>query len=82
MALVPQPPPDLLIVVFIHGQAAQIGLKSEYSKLISLRFKGTDSTFGPFPERLRHVLSETLDNVVVESIVFPAYEVRTLSCVR
>ncbi|EIN10898.1 hypothetical protein PUNSTDRAFT_125531 [Punctularia strigosozonata HHB-11173 SS5] len=58
MALVSQPPPELLIIVFIHG------------------FKGTDSTFGPFPERLRHVLGETIDNVIVESIVFPAYETK------
>ena len=39
------------------------------------RFKGTDSTFSQFPERLMHVVSETTDNVVVESVVFPAYEV-------
>lgn len=39
-------------------------------------FKGTDSTFGGFPERLQHVLSETIPNVTVECIVFPAYEVR------
>ena len=39
------------------------------------RFKGTDSTFSQFPERLKHVVSETTDNVVVESVVFPAYEV-------
>ena len=41
-----------------------------------LRFKGTDSTFGSFPERLQHTLSETIENVKVESVVFPAYEVR------
>ncbi|TCD70412.1 hypothetical protein EIP91_003493 [Steccherinum ochraceum] len=39
-------------------------------------FKGTDTTFGKFPERLRHVLSETIPNVVVETIVFPAYETK------
>lgn len=38
-------------------------------------FKGTDETFGEFPKRLQHVLSETVDNVHVESILFPAYEV-------
>lgn len=43
-----------------------------------LSFKGTDSTFGQFPERLRHVLAETISGIVVESIVFPAYEVRLL----
>ncbi|KAH9951736.1 hypothetical protein B0H21DRAFT_842833, partial [Amylocystis lapponica] len=39
-------------------------------------FKGTDDTFAGFPDRLRHILAETLKDVVVESIVFPAYEVR------
>ncbi|THH29141.1 hypothetical protein EUX98_g5046 [Antrodiella citrinella] len=39
-------------------------------------FKGTDTTFSKFPERLRHVLSETIPNVVVESIVFPSYETK------
>ncbi|KAH8106000.1 hypothetical protein BXZ70DRAFT_1004290 [Cristinia sonorae] len=39
-------------------------------------FKGTESTFGKFPERLRHVLSETIPNIVVETIVFPAYETK------
>jgi hypothetical protein len=39
------------------------------------RFKGTDSTFGEFPERMQHVLSETIRNIHVESVVFPAYEV-------
>ena len=41
-------------------------------------FKGTDTTFGSFPSRLTHVLSETIDNVRVESIVFPAYEVLSM----
>ncbi|KAI0638016.1 hypothetical protein C8Q77DRAFT_1088902 [Trametes polyzona] len=39
-------------------------------------FKGTDSTFGQFPERLQHILAEGLDNTTVESIVFPAYETK------
>ncbi|KAI0663247.1 hypothetical protein C8Q70DRAFT_956954 [Cubamyces menziesii] len=39
-------------------------------------FKGTDSTFGEFPQRLQHVISETLENTAVESIVFPAYETK------
>lgn len=39
-------------------------------------FKGTDSTFVGFPERLRHIVAETTPNIVVESTVFPAYEVR------
>ena len=29
-----------------------------------------------FPGRLQHVLAETIDNVVVECIVFPAYETK------
>ncbi|EIW61435.1 uncharacterized protein TRAVEDRAFT_27033 [Trametes versicolor FP-101664 SS1] len=39
-------------------------------------FKGTDTTFGQFPERLQHILAESLDNTTVESIVFPAYETK------
>ncbi|KAL5507804.1 hypothetical protein ACEPAH_5422 [Sanghuangporus vaninii] len=39
-------------------------------------FKGTDSTFGGFPERLRHIVAETITNVNVECIVFPAYETK------
>ncbi|KAJ6539523.1 hypothetical protein B0H19DRAFT_1315669 [Mycena capillaripes] len=39
-------------------------------------FKGTDTTFGEFPARLRHILTETLPNASVECIVFPAYETK------
>ena len=39
-------------------------------------FKGDDTTFGDFPSRLQHILSETAHGMVIESIVFPAYEVR------
>ena len=38
-------------------------------------FKGTDESFEKFPERLEHMLSETIPDVIVESKVFPAYEV-------
>lgn len=38
-------------------------------------FKGTDETFANFPERLQHILAETIPNTVVECTVFPAYEV-------
>lgn len=40
-------------------------------------FKGDESTFLKFPERMNHVVSETLTDCVVESVVFPAYEVRS-----
>ncbi|KAJ7781068.1 hypothetical protein B0H16DRAFT_1496985 [Mycena metata] len=39
-------------------------------------FKGNDATFVEFPERLRHILTETISNVSVECIVFPAYETK------
>jgi hypothetical protein len=39
-------------------------------------FKGTDNTFSDFPQRLEHNLTQTIPDVKVESIVFPAYEVR------
>lgn len=38
-------------------------------------FKGTDETFGDFPKRLEHLLTEIIPQVKTESIVFPAYEV-------
>lgn len=39
-------------------------------------FKGSDETFGEFPQRLAHNLLQTIPNATVESIIFPAYEVR------
>ena len=39
-------------------------------------FKGTDTTFEEFPQRLQHLLTQTVPNLTVESLVFPAYEVR------
>ncbi|KAF7352637.1 Catalytic protein [Mycena venus] len=39
-------------------------------------FKGTDTTFGEFPGRLQHILTETIPNASVECIVFPAYETK------
>ncbi|TFL00526.1 hypothetical protein BDV98DRAFT_549784 [Pterulicium gracile] len=39
-------------------------------------FKGTDTTFGDFPSRLEHILRETVNHTIVESIVFPAYETK------
>jgi len=41
-------------------------------------FKGTDETFADFPERLEHILSETIPHIKVESVIFPAYEVMPL----
>ncbi|KAL7410976.1 hypothetical protein BDY24DRAFT_371693 [Mrakia frigida] len=40
-------------------------------------FKGDDSTFKKFPERVNHIVQETFtESVIVESIVFPAYETK------
>ncbi|KJA29855.1 hypothetical protein HYPSUDRAFT_126823 [Hypholoma sublateritium FD-334 SS-4] len=39
-------------------------------------FKGTDETFGDFPQRLQHLLLETLEHSTVEVVVFPAYETK------
>ncbi|KAH7914406.1 hypothetical protein BJ138DRAFT_1177332, partial [Hygrophoropsis aurantiaca] len=39
-------------------------------------FKGTESSFGSFPSRLEHILTETIDNVHVKCAVFPAYETK------
>lgn len=39
-------------------------------------FKGDDDTFQDFPSRVEFLLQETVENVSVESIVFPRYETR------
>ncbi|KAI0251326.1 hypothetical protein BJV78DRAFT_1212497 [Lactifluus subvellereus] len=39
-------------------------------------FKGDDTTFGNFPSRLQHILSETVQDTIIESIVFPAYQTK------
>ena len=50
--------------------------KTELLLLVYIHgFQGTDETFKEFPQRLKHMLSETIPDVTVESNVFPAYEV-------
>ncbi|KAK0242575.1 hypothetical protein EDD85DRAFT_294862 [Armillaria nabsnona] len=39
-------------------------------------FKGDDETFLQFPQRMQHVLSDTIPDCTVESIVFPVYETK------
>jgi len=58
------------------GKYGFIAKASSLKHSVHLRFKGTDSTFVNFPARLQHVLSETVDNVVAECIVFPSYETK------
>ena len=49
---------------------------------VSQSFKGTDVTFEQFPDRLRHVVQESLaaldsgEKVFVESKVFPVFETK------
>ena len=87
-ALIKALPPDLLLVIFIHGYVISPafapnswteGGNSKFLLVLGagsvVRFKGTDSTFSSFPKRLEHVLSKSVDNVVTESIIFPEYEV-------
>lgn len=45
-------------------------------------FKGTDETFGQFPQRLQHILAETISDITTECIIFPAYEVRQSTIVQ
>jgi hypothetical protein len=58
------------------GECLRLFPRCSVDSNIICRFKGTDDTFGPFPERLQHVLSESVSNLKVECMVFPAYEVR------
>ncbi|THV08377.1 hypothetical protein K435DRAFT_740428 [Dendrothele bispora CBS 962.96] len=39
-------------------------------------FKGDDETFGKFPQRLHHILTETIPSCNVECAVFPVYETK------
>jgi len=58
----------------------EVHTKAELLLLVYIHgFKGTDESFEEFPERLEHMLSETIQDVTVESRVFPAYEVWTHS---
>ena len=42
-------------------------------------FKGNDRTFNAFPQRLQHILSESLSDTTIECITFPAWEARLLA---
>ena len=66
-------PADLVLLVFIHGCVCQILGRICIKWRCS--FKGNDSTFGDFPQRLQHILTESLPNTTIESVVFPVYEV-------
>jgi hypothetical protein len=68
-------PADLLLVIFIHGYASHFLSGEPRSEKYFCRFKGTDFTFGSFPDRLQHVLSETIESMTTECILFPVYEV-------
>ncbi|KAI0711079.1 hypothetical protein C8T65DRAFT_648099 [Cerioporus squamosus] len=55
-----------------HNPAAAATAQTAPSDLVLLifihGFKGDDSTFGEFPQRLEHVLTESLPNATVESV--------------
>jgi hypothetical protein len=59
----------------IEGLATKVADQDLILVIFIHGFKGTDGTFGEFPKRLQHILSEAINNVQVESILFPAYEV-------
>jgi hypothetical protein len=68
-------PRNVLLIVFIHGYSVAASL-NENPLNTPGSFKGNDTTFGNFPSRLQHILSETIQDTLIESIVFPAYDVR------
>jgi pimeloyl-ACP methyl ester carboxylesterase len=39
-------------------------------------FRGDDTTFGSFPERLRHVITNSIPSVDVDALVYPKYDTR------
>ncbi|KAF8969448.1 hypothetical protein BDZ97DRAFT_1962349 [Flammula alnicola] len=61
----------------VQDSLALTKLEPELVLLIFIHgFKGTDETFGEFPQRLQHILSETIPHATVEPVVFPAYETK------
>ena len=82
-ALIKQSSQDLLLVIFIHGwvtssmftrdSRAEGGLVLDMEFVV--RFRGKDTTFKTFPDHLKDKLSESIDNMVTECIVFPQYKV-------
>ncbi|KAI0311967.1 hypothetical protein OF83DRAFT_1177073 [Amylostereum chailletii] len=69
-----QLPPDILLFSFTGEPNVPVSnLVFDHT---GRSFKGTDTTFGSFPSRLEHVLSETIENVAVRCTVFPAYETK------
>jgi hypothetical protein len=75
-----QPSLDVLLIIFIHGYGVRY-IHPPKKLLTAMThspssFKGDDATFRDFPQRLQHILSETVQGTVIEPIVFPAYEVR------
>lgn len=52
-------------------------VRSYLSVLSSYRFKGSETTtFGDFPSRLAHIVSQTLTTLDVKSIIYPTYDTR------
>lgn len=69
-------PQDLLLIVFIHGYLNTSQIVAAPFTDRQPRFRGGEDTFLDFPARLNHVLSETVKDLIVECVVFPAYETR------
>jgi hypothetical protein len=58
-----------------HAKSEKVDITDLLLVVFVHGFKGTDETFGAFPQRLQHILTETIPKISVECIVFPAYEV-------
>ncbi|PFH51273.1 hypothetical protein AMATHDRAFT_191560 [Amanita thiersii Skay4041] len=62
------------------GNALQLSTEDSLKNLLIIvfihGFKGNDETFDQFPERLRHMLAQSLSFFAIECTVFPAYETK------
>lgn len=75
--------PESILIVYVHGYAIFIIARPDSTLTLVCSFKGTDVTFEEFPERLRHVVYESVAHLEssagsshVESKVFPVFETK------
>ncbi|KAF7355473.1 DUF676 domain-containing protein [Mycena sanguinolenta] len=72
-----QYPESCSLIAFMADLAVTTIAPTDFVVVVFIHgFKGTDSTFGEFPARLKHILMESIPNTSVECIVFPAYETK------
>ncbi|KAK2466069.1 hypothetical protein APHAL10511_001711 [Amanita phalloides] len=63
-----------------NAPALQLTMNKTTSSLLLVifihGFKGDDQSFNAFPQRIQHILSESLSDTTIESITFPAWQTK------